>query len=1730
MKAFELHRRVLDLYKEYLLSFINIKDRRIADRVKEAVLQNAFIPEPLIQFNPSYKIEGTLQDFVSRNNLHPDLARIFKVPSLFKHQEEAIKIGANEKGFVVTSGTGSGKSLIFFATIFNYILKLPEKKPGIKAVIVYPMNALINSQQLEIEKYASDFGSGFPITYAKYTGQEDADERQRIKDLKPDIILTNYMMLELIMTRQSEEWMREVMRDDLHYLVFDELHTYRGRQGSDVAMLIRRIRNLAHQQLICIGTSATMATEGDTGDRKQAIADVAFRIFGDMYQTDQIIEEYLEPCTQSLDNQIDRFTLQEAIHRRIDLDADENELIRHPLAIWLENKVALQYNPDGTIQRGKPKSIPQIAQMLITDSGEPERICLSAIMNLLEWAEILNMRLSSQGIRKSYLPFKLHQFISQTSTVYVTLDPVETRKISIESGRYVKDESKLDQLIYPILFSRYSGHEFICVRLDFENMTLQPREPEELPYQWIQSETRENRQTGKERREMRLEDFPGGYLIVQDPGEPDLWTDEQLMEMPASWWKIKNDKPQATDFYKYQLPRKIWFNTRGDYGEEPSGTLDQWGWYIPAKLIVDPTAGIIYDHRTSENTKLMRLGNEGRSTATTLLSYVVVMEMHHQKAPPADQKLLSFTDNRQDASLQSGHFNDFITTGQLRSAVYHALRKASGHRLKAYEIARHVSEHLSLKEKDYVPDNRVTDYPDPENQRALETFLLIRILYDLRRGWRFNLPNLEQTGLLNIGYQNLDVICQDNKIFEELFFFDALDPQQRYDILLQVLNYFRTSYAIDYPLLTRDKAVSEGLMSERLDPAKLWGPDIGERIETPSYLVLQKPGKTRKDAYMASIGAGSYLGKYLRRKIKEYTGKDLDKGSYLDFILKLCEKLRNLNFLVAEEIRGDKATIKGYRLRLEQVVWELGDGNKVLLDEIRYCGYIQWEPKPNSFFKQFYQQDFSALDRQLVGREHTGQMDKDIRIIREEGFRQGQISALFCSPTMELGIDIAKLNIVHMRNVPPTPANYAQRGGRAGRSGQTALIFTYCSQWSPHDRNYFKKPTDMVSGSVVPPRLEINNEELILSHFNAYLLMRCGISDLHISMEQVLDISQMPALPIRERVMANLQQGMHDFGEKWTSEFAQVIKGISPELEQGSWFNQAWLTSHQKSFITRFDRAFDRWRILFLAAENLLRSAQEIVNNPTVKDSNIRKQALNDQYLALKQRDLLLNQSRDTFGSQSEFYIFRYLASEGFLPGYNFTRLPIRTFVGERATQKGGFISRSRFIALKEFGPGNLIYHNGQKYRIKRLLMADAGIRQQKIKTSKETGYAFLGLDADHYTNDPITNNELTPSRSSTFSNVIEMSETEAFPENRISCEEEERTSQGYEISSYFNYPKGMESNRQAVIKAAGQPLLNLIFGPATQLIEVNERWRRAKDRDGFWIDDRNGRWLKQVDLEDEETKNHAHEVRIFTTDIADSLYIQPVAELGLTPEQVHSLAYALKRGIEQLFQVEESEIGVMVLGEATAPNILLFESSEGSLGILSQLVDEPKTMRKLFRESYAAMHFDPETYEDTRPDLPKANYDDLLSYYNQRVHDQMDRFDIKEVLERLMECSVETKSGKMDREQLYHYLLSRCDPHSSTERQFVEYLYVNGYVLPDKSQVNIPECYVNADFIFNTLNGPVLIFCDGSVHDNENVKEQDRLKRKCLRDAGYDLIQWYYKRPLEEIILQRKDIFRIIQ
>ncbi|MCX6148120.1 MAG: DUF1998 domain-containing protein, partial [Candidatus Kapabacteria bacterium] len=334
---------------------------------------------------------------------------------------------------------------------------------------------------------------------------------------------------------------------------------------------------------------------------------------------------------------------------------------------------------------------------------------------------------------------------------------------------------------------------------------------------------------------------------------------------------------------------------------------------------------------------------------------------------------------------------------------------------------------------------------------------------------------------------------------------------------------------------------------------------------------------------------------------------------------------------------------------------------------------------------------------------------------------------------------------------------------------------------------------------------------------------------------------------------------------------------------------------------------------------------------------------------------------------------------------------------------------------------------------------------------------------------------------------------------------------------TYFSVPAGMQTIKTCLVKNDADDFIKLQFIPTAQLIYLNSKWKRAKE-DGFLMGMTSGYWKKDKAKDNDSSKEDNRHIKLYTSNTADALYIQPIKALALDREGVITFQYALKRALEQYFQVESNEIGVSLMGE-DEPNIFIYESSEGSLGVLSQIVEDNSIFNKLIEIAYNLCRFEDEN------DLRPASYDDLLSYYNQHDHDKIDRFKIKDALEKLKVCNLEvlTSTKYKDYDQHYNEILKQIDPNSSTELTFLKYLYKNGLRLPDNAQQRVEGIYVQPDFFYKPN---IHVFCDGTPHERPEIKQKDDEVREAIRNSGAQVVVYDYKDSLDELVTQRNDIF----
>lgn len=491
MNVFDLRDRLVEDYSAYTRSFIKIADSRIREKVSAELDAGAFWPPPLLQLNPSFLPGGTIDDLVKEGVLHPECSSVFRIDKtdtdpygkqllLHAHQREAILKAKEGKSYVLTSGTGSGKSLAYIIPVVDHILRRGSGH-GIQAIVVYPMNALANSQTEELRKFLE---KGYPenrppVTCARYTGQEKGEEREFIRSNPPDILLTNYMMLELMLTRRED---RDLVRaaQGLRFLVFDELHTYRGRQGADVALLIRRCRlAFGQKNMTCIGTSATMASGGSTEEQKVQVAKVAQTIFGIPFDTSQIICETLKRATPELN-----FTDPSVIEKlRITVERDAqppetyDEFRLHPLSSWIETTFGVK-TEEGTVNlvrqtprrlQGKGSASEELARLTSTDPSQ----CHSVIRRFLLRGSELRPNESS---RFPIFAFRLHQFFTRGDTVWATIESESERHL--EMSKKGSKPGEPEKPLFPLVFCRQCGTAYYRVKLssDQQGRVLLPRE------------------------------------------------------------------------------------------------------------------------------------------------------------------------------------------------------------------------------------------------------------------------------------------------------------------------------------------------------------------------------------------------------------------------------------------------------------------------------------------------------------------------------------------------------------------------------------------------------------------------------------------------------------------------------------------------------------------------------------------------------------------------------------------------------------------------------------------------------------------------------------------------------------------------------------------------------------------------------------------------------------------------------------------------------------------------------------------------------------------------------------------------------------------------------------------------------------------------------------------------------------------------------------------------------
>jgi ATP-dependent helicase YprA (DUF1998 family) len=1728
MDVFNFRNRIIEDYTSYVSSFISIAQPRLRDFVDRCFTSGSLWPDPLIQLNPTFKPGKNIDELVRAGVLAAGCAPVFRREKtstvgsgedlLFhRHQEDAIRKAKEGRNYVLTTGTGSGKSLSYIVPIVDYVLRAGSGR-GIQAIIIYPMNALANSQFGELEKFLKHgFADGKgPVTFERYTGQEDEETRTRIIATPPDILLTNYVMLELILTRPREKKLISSAKG-LKFLVLDELHTYRGRQGADVALLLRRVRELLNADAMqCVGTSATLAGRGSWPEQCADVARLATRLFGDTVEANDIIGETLERATAPFDesNADDVAALSAVLApnaRRVPETFDQ--LSVDPVARWVEGTFGIVPKA-GRLERSP--SIP-----LTGKHGAAERLAKLTGASIERCKEVVAETLLTGATRIRHprtgfpiFAFRLHQFISRGDTLYATVESPEQRYLTIYGQIYSPEDR--GKVLLPLCFCRECGQEYYSVYL--------AKDPQTGVQRFLSREAHERTEVVGQKQGLL-------YINPSKPWPRDTEMEAQLAWLPTDWVEERNGKRQVIASRRERMPRHYVVKPDGSIG--PDG-LD--AAFIPVPFMFCLACGVSHTARQrSDFSKLGTLGSEGRSTATTILTTSAVAGLQREETiKPEARKLLSFTDNRQDASLQSGHLNDFIEVGLLRGAIYKAAVAAGVDGLRDDTISQKVTNALGLRFEDYAKDPTIK-YGRDKVETALRDVVGYRVYRDLRRGWRVNAPNLEQCGLIEIDYAELDAVSGDTSLWAALHpLLGGASAETRKVICRTLLDFIRRDLCTEVDYLDRDTQdrIKRNSFNELRDP---WSFDPVEKLDQRKMAFPCSKSDDTPELESSYISALGGFGLFLR-SANTFPGQPkLDVPTTKDLICALFEGLRQASIVRECVPKGDRAPVPGYRINSGALIWRAGDGTKAYHDRIRMPTASATGSTPNRFFVELFRSRIQQM-RGISSREHTAQVPSELRVQRETDFRSAKLPILFCSPTMELGIDIKDLNAVNLRNVPPTPANYAQRSGRAGRSGQPALVFTYCSFGSPHDQYFFKHPELMVSGQVQTPRLDVANEDLIRSHIHAVWLREADLDlgntpgDLIVLGGDPPSLELLPDVKDKVRSQAAAQQARVRAQE--------VLDALSPNLASAPWYSAGWLDEVLRGIPQAFEAALERWRFLYRTARNQADEQHRIIlDHSRPQDHENAKRLRQEAEAQLK----LLTDKQSVV--QSDFYSYRYFASEGFLPGYNFPRLPLSAFIpGRRTAQEAEeFISRPRFLAISEFGPGALIYHEGARYQVTRVMMpmqegATGDLPTSKLIVCSACGYLHPVLKEPGPSNCERCKQAFEAK--DIWSNMFRQQNVVTRRRERINCDEEERLRLGYEIKTGVRFAErdGRPLFRTARLIIGGKHFAELQYGDAAELWRVNLGWSRRENKEdrGFWLDVEQRRWTKRaIDPDDEDENGGKAPARVqkvipFVKDRRNSLVIALADAWDMSV--MASLEASLKRAIQIEYQLEDSELATEALPtRLNRRNLLFYEAAEGGAGVLRQLVEDPKAWTRIARRALELCHFNP----DTGADLGKAEhaqekcqaacYDCLLSYFNQPDHESLDRHFVKDLLEQIMTGTMVPSPVEIPRAEHLARLKTLCD--SGLEKQFLDFLDGHSLRLPERAQHYYEHFGTRPDFSYTGEN-PAFIYVDGPPHDFPERQTRDTAQNATLKAEGITVIRFHHATDWASVVAQYPSVF----
>lgn len=1045
-------------YSGYLSTVFSLDDPEYQNQFEQQLKNTPFAKGPYLEISDAFVLGETVNQLIASGELEKGFERLnFRLDRpMYKHQVDAMRLVSSGHNVVVSTGTGSGKTESFLLPIMKELVEENNRgtlNPGVRAMLIYPMNALANDQVERLREILCDFPE---ITFGCYTGQtpnkyetalanyknlnnnqeplcNELICRDQMKETPPNILITNYAMLEYLMVRPGDSvFFSPVYADSWKFIVLDEAHVYKGSTGIEVAMLLRRLNARLHKKNIrYILTSATLGGEDDNA----AVAAFAKNLCNSEFKASDVIrakritlqmpedcmpvsERFYHEIAALIDSDKDSADILDAIQSFYpEAPAEEMEalyqiILRDPF-YWQMRRL-LQ----------KPRTVRELIAEI--DCSEDR---------LTEFVTVATRAVHDSG---KLFDARYHMFLRAAESVFITLAP--SKKLFLE-GRKTYTENGQTYKVFEAAVCNHCHAIYLLGRESAEQTLEQSAyvADEEIRYAYLISNT-----VSDSDDEHTMED------AGQDVECLELCPVCGLLQKPGAKHTCGHDLP-FIKVQKVKLTEERATLTKCPKCENvsPMGILRRF--FVGQEAVTSVVGTSLFESLPSYTLERIETAktdddgfdDDGFDDETQFVAKDV-----------GAKQFIAFSDSRQAAAFYSSYLDQTYT-----NIVYKRL----------------VAE--TLEHREYAAEGKpLTDFVEDliaEFERyGMDTGKSVR-----REAWKAALHEIEDnngiTSMYKLGMISFDYVAnyKGNSKFK-------LSQDEMHEICALFADWMLSEGAIEYPeVISKDErsffkpnGVEYAYTLSNADPKK----------HTLSFIPSKQGFSNKRIAYLTKV---------LKKK-----SVDAD----LESIEKLVKAIWDRFFI-------DKTAMMSvrdgeYRIMAENVI--VRKPSKLFI--CRKCHRITphnvenvcasykcdgtLEPLiPDEYFKDnHYYKLYHNLDiRPLRVVEHTAQLDRDTAYKYQNEFKLKQIDILSCSTTFEMGVDVGSLETVFMRNVPPSPANYAQRAGRAGRSlYSAAYALTFCNR-SNHDFAFFKEPERMIKGRIDPPVFDIDNPKIAIRHIYA---------------------------------------------------------------------------------------------------------------------------------------------------------------------------------------------------------------------------------------------------------------------------------------------------------------------------------------------------------------------------------------------------------------------------------------------------------------------------------------------------------------------------------------------------------------------------------------------------------------------------------------------------------------------